>query len=51
MVGQYDTAITKLEFLLNKNGNLTIELLKRDPFWDPLSENDAFKLRINNPKY
>ena len=51
MVGKYDEAITKLEFLLQRNGNLSVELLKRDPFWDPLRDIDAFKALIYNPKY
>ena len=51
MVGEYDQCISKLEFLLQQNGNMTIELLKLDPIWDPLREMDAFKTLINNPKY
>ena len=51
MTGKYDEAITKLEFLLQRNGNLSIELLKRDPFWDPLRDIDAFKALIENPEY
>jgi TolB-like protein/class 3 adenylate cyclase/tetratricopeptide (TPR) repeat protein len=51
MVGKSDEAIAKLEFLLQRNGNLSVELLKRDPFWNPLREIDAFKVLISNPKY
>ena len=51
MVEHYDEAITKLEFLLQRNGNLSVELLKQDPFWDPLRDIDAFKTVIQNPKY
>jgi len=51
MNGRYDEAIKKLEFLLQRNGHLSIELLKRDPFWDPLRDINEFKELIENPKY
>ena len=51
LVGEFDQCISKLEFLLQQNGNMTVELLKLNPFWDPLREMDAFKALINNPKY
>ena len=51
MIGKYDEGITKLEFLIQQNGNLSVELLKRDPLWDPLRKIDAFKALIANPKY
>ena len=51
MIGEYDEAIAKLEFLLQQNGYLSVELLKKDPFWDPLREMDAFQALIENPKY
>ncbi len=35
MIGRYDEAIDKLEFLLRQNGLISVELLKKDPFWDP----------------
>ena len=51
MIGRYDEAIAKLEFLLRQNGLISVELLKIDPFWDPLRELDAFRALIENPKY
>ncbi|MCH7512963.1 MAG: hypothetical protein IH947_03325, partial [Bacteroidetes bacterium] len=51
MIGEYDAAIAKLEFLLQQNGFISVELLKKDPFWDPLRNIDAFKALIDNPKY
>jgi len=51
MIGEYDKAIAKLEFLLQRNGWISVELLKKDPFWDPLRDIDAFKALIKNPKY
>ena len=51
MIGQHDEAIAKLEFLLQQNGYISVELLKKDPFWDPLRIIDAFKALIENPKY
>ena len=51
MLGDHDGAIEKLEFLLQQNSLLSVELLKNDPFWNPLRENTAFKTLIANPKY
>jgi len=51
MIGEYDEAITKLEFLLMQNSYISVELLKKDPFWDPLMDIEAFKTLIDNPKY
>jgi len=33
MIREYDDSITKLEFLLQQNGYISVELLKIDPFW------------------
>ncbi|MCK5105513.1 MAG: hypothetical protein KAR17_21965, partial [Cyclobacteriaceae bacterium] len=51
MVGEYDKVLSRLEFLLSQNGSISIELLKLDPFWNPIREMDGFKAIINNPKY
>jgi len=51
MIGKYDEAINKLEFLVGQNGLISVELLKKDPFWDPLRDIIAFKALIENPKY
>ncbi|MCK5278163.1 MAG: hypothetical protein KAK04_06480, partial [Cyclobacteriaceae bacterium] len=51
MIGEHDKSIAKLEFLLQQNGNISVELLKLDPFWEPLRELDEFKALINNPEY
>jgi len=51
MIGRYDEAIAKLEFLLQQNGLISVDLLKKDPFWDPLRDMDGFKALIENPKY
>ena len=51
MIGEYDEAIAKLEFLLQQYGFISVERLKKDPFYDPLRELDAFKTLIENPKY
>jgi hypothetical protein len=51
MIGEYDEAIAKLEFLLQQNGLISVELLKKDPLWDPLRDIEAFKALIANPKY
>ena len=51
MLGNNDEAIEKLEFLLQEYSFLSVELLKNDPFWDPIRKLDHFKTLINNPKY
>jgi prolyl oligopeptidase len=51
MTGEHDEAIEKLEFLIQRNGLLSVEILKRDPLWDPLREINAFKALIENPEY
>ena len=51
MIGRYDEAIAKLEFLLRQNGLISVELLKKDRFWEPLRDISAFKSLIENPKY
>ena len=50
MIGRYEEAIAKLEFLFQQNGLISVELLKRDPLWDPLRDIDSFKALIENPK-
>ena len=51
LVGEYDEVLSRLEFLLSQNGNISIELLKIDPFWNPVRDMDKFKEIISNPKY
>ena len=49
--GDYDEVMSKLEFLIQQNGYLSVELLKIDPFWDPVRKKKAFQELIKNPKY
>jgi len=42
MVGEYDMAIEKLEFLLSVPGELSIPLIRLDPAWDPLRDHPRF---------
>jgi tetratricopeptide (TPR) repeat protein len=52
MVGEYDEAIKKLEYILSRYGGvLNITELKEDPIYNPLREMDGFKAIINNPEY
>jgi tetratricopeptide (TPR) repeat protein len=48
MIGECDQTIDKLGLLLRENGDLSVELLKNDPFWDPLREFESFKLLIES---
>ena len=51
MVGEYDEAMEKLERIFNLHGHLTAEILKLDPFWDPVRDHPKFKAIISNPEY
>jgi serine/threonine protein kinase/tetratricopeptide (TPR) repeat protein len=43
MVGEYDAAIDRLEFLLSFPGWISIPLLRLDPIWDPLRDHPRFQ--------
>ncbi len=43
MVGEYDAAIDRLEFLLSRPGLLSVALLRLDPTWDPLRDHPRFQ--------
>jgi TolB-like protein/AraC-like DNA-binding protein len=51
MLGRYDEAIQKLEFLLDYSGWVSIESLKRSIIWKPFHENEKFKQLLSNPEY
>jgi serine/threonine protein kinase/Tfp pilus assembly protein PilF len=43
MVGEYDLAIDKLEYLLSIPGELSVAYIKLDPVWSPLMEIPRFQ--------
>ena len=43
MVGEYDLAIDKLEYLLSIPGELSVPYIKLDPVWRPLSNIPRFQ--------
>jgi serine/threonine protein kinase/Tfp pilus assembly protein PilF len=43
MVGEYDKAIDKIEYLLSVPCWLSVPLLKLDPVWDPLRDHPRFQ--------
>ncbi len=43
MVGEYDSAIDQLDFLLSRPGELSIPLLQLDPTWNPLRDHPRFQ--------
>jgi serine/threonine protein kinase/tetratricopeptide (TPR) repeat protein len=47
MVGEYDKALDKIEYLLSIPGELSIPLLKIDPVWAPLRTHPRFQKLIN----
>jgi serine/threonine protein kinase/Flp pilus assembly protein TadD len=52
MVGEFDEAVEKLEFLLSRPGEISIPLLRLDPTWKPLHKYQRFieLLESGNPK-
>jgi len=50
MVGEFDAAIDKLEFLLDVPSELTVPLLRLDPAWDPLRDHPRFKKLLEGEK-
>jgi serine/threonine-protein kinase len=43
MVGEYNKALDKIEYLLSIPGDLSIPLLKIDPVWAPLRNHPRFQ--------
>jgi serine/threonine protein kinase/lipoprotein NlpI len=48
MVGKYDLAIDKLEYLLSIPGELSIPLIQVDPAWEPLRNRPRFQKLIGS---
>jgi hypothetical protein len=43
MIGEFDLAVERIEFLLSLPGELSVPLLRRDPIWAPLHNHPRFK--------
>ena len=43
MVGEYDLAIARLEYLLSVAGDISVSIIRRDPRWDPLRDYPRFQ--------
>jgi TolB-like protein/AraC-like DNA-binding protein/Flp pilus assembly protein TadD len=49
---EYSEALPRLEQIIQTGwGLISVEVLKLDPFWDPVREHPKFKEIINNPAY
>ncbi len=48
MVGDYEAALDRLEYLLSIPSELSVPLLALDPKWDPLRRLPRFKALIDN---
>jgi hypothetical protein len=42
MVGEYDLAIDKIDYLLSIPGELSVSYIRIDPVWKPLFTNSRF---------
>ncbi|MCK5367844.1 MAG: tetratricopeptide repeat protein, partial [Cyclobacteriaceae bacterium] len=51
IVGEYKDALTRLDNIISRHGGISVEVLKLDPFWNPIRDMDGFKAIINNPEY
>ncbi|HUX95828.1 MAG TPA: hypothetical protein VMV47_08860 [Bacteroidales bacterium] len=51
MVEEYDEAMIRLNKIIKIHGFVSVEILKLDPFWDPLRNNEKFNEIISNPEY
>jgi tetratricopeptide (TPR) repeat protein len=51
MVKEYDDALIKLDQIIKHHGHWSVELLKLDPFWDPVRNSKKFQEIISNPEY
>jgi serine/threonine-protein kinase len=47
-VGDHDSAIDRLEFLLSIPSRLSLPLLRLDPAWDPLRDHPRFQELLDN---
>ena len=43
IVGEHDTAIKRLAYLLTIPSELSVPFLRADPMWDPLRDNPGFQ--------
>jgi len=50
MVGEYDPAIDKLEYLLSIPGELSVPYIKLDPVWEPLLKIQRFQIILEQYK-
>jgi len=50
MIGEFNSAIDQLEFLLTTPGDLSIPLLRLDPAWGSLRDHPRFKKLIEAGK-
>jgi hypothetical protein len=50
MVGDFDAAIDRLEFLLDRPSEMSIPLIQLDPAWVPLRNHPRFKKLLERGK-
>jgi hypothetical protein len=49
LVGETDAAVKRLAFLLSIPSDVSMNLLRFDPMWDPLRGNEAFQRLVAAP--
>jgi hypothetical protein len=50
MVGEFDKVIDQIEFLLERPGVMTIQILKIHPVWEPLHNHPRFQKLMESDK-
>jgi serine/threonine-protein kinase len=50
MVGEYEKAIDQIEYLLSIPSQLTLQMLRVDPVWNPLREHPRFRRLLEEDK-
>jgi hypothetical protein len=49
LVGESDVAVRRLAYLLSIPSDMSVNVLRTDPLWDPLRGNPAFRRLVGAP--
>ena len=51
MIEEFDEGISKLQYLLENTGRISVEYLKNHYLWKGFMKNEKYRALVNNPKY